>query len=214
MKAGSLVKPLVRRAASQASIVNRRRKAAFMTAYATEHAVRSVLFVGVGGEWLPETHIVELGAAKVAIFCVGADLHPVDSPWAYVQADGLRLPFRNNAFDLVLSNAVIEHVGGEAEQRQFVAEHVRVGRRWIVTTPNRWFPLESHTRTAFKHWSPVWRANRTHAFTRLMSRREFADLLPGESRIRGSNLHPTFTAYGPDGGVAGSTRPTISPGTS
>ena len=40
---------------------------------------------------------------------------------------------------------MIEHVGGEEEQRRFVAEVLRVGRRAFITTPNRWFPIEVHT---------------------------------------------------------------------
>ena len=72
----------------------------------------------------------------------------------YVQGDALQLPFDDGSFDVVFSNAVIEHVGGEDEQRRFVAEALRVGRRAFVTTPNRWFPVEVHTRLPLVHWLP------------------------------------------------------------
>ena len=49
---------------------------------------------------------------------------------------------------------MIEHVGGEDEQRRFVAEALRVGRRAFITTPNRWFPVEVHTRLPLVHWLP------------------------------------------------------------
>jgi SAM-dependent methyltransferase len=72
----------------------------------------------------------------------------------YVQGDALDLPFGDGTFDVVFSNAVIEHVGGRDAQRRFVEEALRVARRAFVTTPNRWFPVEVHTRLPLVHWLP------------------------------------------------------------
>ncbi|MGA2111030.1 MAG: methyltransferase domain-containing protein [Anaerolineales bacterium] len=58
--------------------------------------------------------------------------------------DGQRLPFPSGAFDLVLSNEVIEHV---ADDRKAVLEMVRVLRplgRLVLFCPNRWYPFETH----------------------------------------------------------------------
>jgi SAM-dependent methyltransferase len=79
--------------------------------------------------------------------------------------DGPPLPFADDHFDLGFSNAVIEHVGSRANQRRFLAELVRVSRRCFLATPNRWFPVELHTRLPLLHWLPprVFRA----ALTRL-----------------------------------------------
>jgi hypothetical protein len=74
---------------------------------------------------------------------------------AYVRADGCALPFADGSFDLYFSNAVIEHVGGRERQRAFVAEATRVARRVFLTTPNRWFPVEVHTRLPLVHWLPA-----------------------------------------------------------
>ena len=49
----------------------------------------------------------------------------------YVQGDACALPFADGEFDIVFSNAVIEHVGGRERQRQFVSEAIRVGRRVV-----------------------------------------------------------------------------------
>ena len=73
----------------------------------------------------------------------------------YVQGDACELPFPDGAFDIVYSNAVIEHVGGHLRQQAFVREALRVGRRVFLTTPNRWFPLEVHTRLPLVHWLPA-----------------------------------------------------------
>jgi len=73
---------------------------------------------------------------------------------AYVQGDACALPFPDESFDVVHSNAVIEHVGGRERQAAFVDEALRVGRRVFLTTPNRWFPVEVHTRLPLVHWLP------------------------------------------------------------
>jgi ubiquinone/menaquinone biosynthesis C-methylase UbiE len=70
------------------------------------------------------------------------------------QADARRLAFPDQSFDLVYSNAVIEHVGDWEDQQAMAREVMRVGRRWFVTTPNRWFPFEFHTRLPFASWLP------------------------------------------------------------
>jgi len=73
---------------------------------------------------------------------------------AWVAGDGRKLPFRDGAFDVVFSNSVIEHVGDAASQQRFAREVARVGRRYWVQTPNRWFPVEQHLLTPFVHWLP------------------------------------------------------------
>ena len=110
----------------------------------------------------------------------------------WVQADGRNLPFDDKSFDLVVSNAVIEHVGMEDDQRLFTAEHARVGKKWIITTPNRFFPIESHTQIFFKHMARRW-SNET--VTRLLSKGDLRTILPEEAKIRGNFFAPTFLAH-------------------
>lgn len=68
-----------------------------------------------------------------------------------VSGDGRALPFAENAFTISYSNAVIEHVGGYDDQLQFLKELVRVAKRGYLTTPNRLFPIEIHTRIPLLH---------------------------------------------------------------
>lgn len=72
----------------------------------------------------------------------------------YVQGDGTNLPFASFGFDVVFSNAVIEHVGDWDAQRRFANEIRRVAPDYFVTTPNKHFPVETHTRIPFVHWLP------------------------------------------------------------
>lgn len=125
---------------------------------------------------------------------MGINLHPIDAPYPSMVADARHMPFGDRYVDFALSNAIIEHVGDEGDQAKFVSEHCRVARNWVITTPNKWFPVEPHTATVFIHWLPRWRARRQE-FTRLLSLREFRNLLPEGALIEGRPWSPTFTAY-------------------
>ena len=69
-----------------------------------------------------------------------------------VFCDALHMEFDDDRFDIVFSNAVIEHVGCEENQRRFVSELIRVGRKVFITTPNYWFPVDPHTLIPFAHY--------------------------------------------------------------
>lgn len=71
-----------------------------------------------------------------------------------VVCDACELPWPDKTFDIVYSNAVIEHLGSFERQKTMAAEIMRVGKRWFVTTPNRWFPFEFHMRLPLVTWLP------------------------------------------------------------
>ncbi len=118
----------------------------------------------------------------------------------YVQASALELPFEDGAFDVYFSNAVIEHVGSRDAQRRFVAEALRVAPRVFITTPNRWFPVELHTRAPLVHWLPDAAAHRAYDLIRkpwakennLLGPRDLRELFPRDVRI--ANLGMTLVA--------------------
>lgn len=70
----------------------------------------------------------------------------------FVEYPGGIFPFAENEFDWVFSNAVIEHVGNRQDQLIFINEMLRVGKQVFFTTPNKGFPIESHTDVLFRHW--------------------------------------------------------------
>jgi SAM-dependent methyltransferase len=118
----------------------------------------------------------------------------------YVQADACALPFADREFDLYFSNAVIEHVGGEERQHMFVREALRVATRVFITTPNRWFPVEVHTRLPLVHWLPEPAAHRAYELARRGWAKENHLLGPGDLRrlfpvpVRIVNLGMTLVA--------------------
>jgi len=72
----------------------------------------------------------------------------------FVQYTGKIFPFKDKEFDLCWSNAVIEHVGSRNDQLYYLMEIKRVSNRAFLTTPNKYFPIEVHTRTPFIHFLP------------------------------------------------------------
>jgi SAM-dependent methyltransferase len=91
---------------------------------------------------------------------VGVDLAPdVGSPWlqsanvTVAAADGTQLPFEDDEFPVVFSNSVIEHVPRDL-QVNFANEIRRVGRRYFVQTPNRYFPIEPHYQAPLVQFLP------------------------------------------------------------
>jgi SAM-dependent methyltransferase len=118
----------------------------------------------------------------------------------YVQGDACALPFDDGEFDVVFSNAVVEHVGDRERQRLLVSEALRVGRRVFITTPNRWFPIEVHTKLPLVHWLPDRVAHSVYGAVgrdgakqlRILSKQELESLFPG--RVRVVNLGLTLVA--------------------
>jgi hypothetical protein len=77
-------------------------------------------------------------------------------PW--VVGNAIRLPFRDQSFDVAFSNSVVEHLGSWDMQKRFALEVLRVAKRHFVQTPKRGFFFEPQLHTPFVHWLPLrWR---------------------------------------------------------
>ncbi len=67
--------------------------------------------------------------------------------------DGRDLPFRDNEFDIIVSNQVMEH----CQLIDYYREASRVLKDtgyMILHFPTRWQPYEAHAKTWFLHWLP------------------------------------------------------------
>lgn len=135
--------------------------------------------------------------------------------------DGRTMPqFADQQFDIVFSNSTIEHVGDFADQQRMANEVRRIGRRYYIQTPNRYFPIEPHFLFPLFQFLPItWRVWLVQHFNlgwysripdyrralaevtsiRLLSKAEFLQLFP-EARIfeeKFFGLVKSFVAYIP-----------------
>jgi ubiquinone/menaquinone biosynthesis C-methylase UbiE len=86
-----------------------------------------------------------------------ADVQDYRDSFPGVQAvvfDGCALPFADKSFDIVYSNAVLEHLPDYEMVRRFAAEVQRVGNGWFITTPNFWYPFDPHYHLPFVQLLP------------------------------------------------------------
>ena len=69
--------------------------------------------------------------------------------------DGRKTNLSKNSFDIVYSSAVIEHVGSFTSQLNFIKECIRLSKNKVfISTPNRYFPLDFHTKLPIIHMLP------------------------------------------------------------
>jgi SAM-dependent methyltransferase len=151
----------------------------------------------------PNVYIADIDEARV---CEGArrfGFVPVPIP------ESGRLPFADRYFDIVYCSSVIEHVTvpkaqiwqvrsgrdfrarARPRQHEFAREIRRLGKGYYVQTPNRWFPIESHTWLPLVGWLPrPWQVRviaisnrcwikRTSPDWHLLTARELRALFPG-----------------------------------
>lgn len=67
---------------------------------------------------------------------------------------GEKLPFADKSFDIAVSWATLEHVGDRQQQKFFLSELFRVGKKVFITTPYRGCFYEPHSELFFVHWLP------------------------------------------------------------
>jgi len=95
----------------------------------------------------PDIHITMLNLVKVS-----NDHWNMES----VVGNACSMPqYHDGQFDVVYSNSVIEHVGGDKEIRSMADEIRRVGKRYFVQTPNRYFPVEPHFLIPMFQFMPI-----------------------------------------------------------
>jgi hypothetical protein len=112
-----------------------------------------------------------------------------------VEGDATQLgDYGDNSFDIVFSNSVIEHVGGEANERKFAGEARRLAPSYFVQTPSIYFPIEAHTGI------PLWWA--IPRFVRGRLNRRWERILPDWNKmVVGTTVisRRQFQTYFPDG---------------
>lgn len=114
---------------------------------------------------------------------------------SFVQTEAYQTPFSDRQFDAVFCNAVVEHTGSREQQKAFIQEYCRVGKKFFFTTPNRWFPIEVHSALPLIHWLPPQCFRRVlkilgkealadESILNLLTEKEFKALFPKNVKLR------------------------------
>lgn len=129
--------------------LRRRRMAEFVRRVAPTPGARILDLGGSPEIWrlLPERYDVTLVNLPGGMDKLAGALVDGRRDFRVVLADAcdLRDLFDDDAFDVVFSNSVIEHVGDAARRRAFAREVRRLAPAYWVQTPSPRFPIEPHT---------------------------------------------------------------------
>ena len=145
----------VRKRDSLATRLRRNRFALFNSL--TAPLARPLRILDVGGTQVFWERMEFLGQPDVEIVILNVSKLEVSRPNVRSMiGDARAMPqFEDKEFDIVFSNSVIEHVGDYEQQRQMADEVRRVGKRYFVQTPNRFFPIEPHFLFPFFQFLPL-----------------------------------------------------------
>lgn len=140
------------------------------TAYRARRLVHFVALVDEVLKTKPECRVLDLGGnsdywrdleavwrgRNLSFMLVNREPEAVSGPpFEAFQGDARSLPqFADNAFDVVHSNSVLEHVGRWRDMKAMAAEIQRLAPRYFVQTPYYWFPMEPHFRVPFFNMLP------------------------------------------------------------
>ena len=200
--------------------MRRRRFAFFLSLLSTVPRPIRILDVGGTQEFWDMMGVDTLGDVHVTLLNLAAPRVNKEN-FESVAGDARDLSrYRDASFDVVFSNSVIEHLGPDfADQKRMADEIRRVGKRYFVQTPNRYFPLEPHFLTPGFQFYPldfrIWlvsnfnvgwyqripdkaKARREVESISLLSSRDVRRLFP-EGRIYAeklAGLTKSFVAYG------------------
>jgi SAM-dependent methyltransferase len=203
---------------SLASVLRRRRAAFFSRLLDSLEGPVKILDVGGTEAYWTLTGLAEND--KIRVTLLNLKEPAVTLPrFSSARGDARKLEFMDSSFDVVFSNSVIEHVGAFEDQANMASECGRVGKRFFIQTPNKYFPIEPHFLFPFFQFLPipfrVWllrnfrlgwfpktpdtsRATQIVEGIRLLDRRELTELFPSgrifEEKFLG--LTKSFVAYG------------------
>jgi 2-polyprenyl-3-methyl-5-hydroxy-6-metoxy-1,4-benzoquinol methylase len=119
---------------------------------------RRVLEIGCGSGVISST-LAKMGDPGLKVTGIDVtDSRIVTEGYEFINVDGTSLPFESDSFDIVISNHVIEHVGGHSDQMHHVHEILRVMKSSGITylaVPNKWRLIEPHYRLPLLSWIPI-----------------------------------------------------------
>lgn len=120
----------------------------------SKNAPIRILDLGGTGYFWEKSSIPDLPKVTITLL----NLHIESSPHPNIESvvgDATELlDFKDDEFDLVFSNSVIEHLYTSENQQKMANEIQRVGKYYFIQTPNKYFPVEAHYALPFAQFYP------------------------------------------------------------
>lgn len=116
-----------------------------------------VLDIGCGNGVIARELARVVGESGAVVGVDVVDQRTTFEGYGFERVSGTTLPFQDNAFDVVITNHCIEHVGGRDEQLTHLREIARVLRAdgiGYLALPNRWAVIEPHFHLPLLSWLP------------------------------------------------------------
>lgn len=172
----------------------RRKRMEMFTCFLADCGIKNPRILDLGGQpeiWENMMQPVEITIINLPGIVVEKDvsIHEI----TYIEGDACNVDqYKDNSFDIVFSNSVIEHVGDVSKQQDFAKEVHRLAQYFWIQTPSKYFPLEAHCGMPFwwywpkslrqriiKRWSkklPAW--TEMVEGTTVLSREQMEELFP------------------------------------
>jgi len=152
------------------------------------HIEKKVLSVGVGSG-LVEEYLISQGYDVVGVDVVDSRK---SSSFPFFKIKSEILPFKDNLFDVVISNHVIEHVDNQHLHLSEIARVKKSNGELYLATPNKWSIIEPHYHIAFLSWLPHFLSS---MLLRLLKRNNYYDVNELTRRQLESMLRKNFTVF-------------------
>jgi hypothetical protein len=113
----------------------------------------TILDIGGTTDYWKQMNPPEINRLEITILNIH-DKEGTNNSFRYIKGSAAELNiFKENQFDIVFSNSVIEHLspGG---QSQMAKDLIRIGRRMYLQTPSYYFPVEPHFLFPFFQFLP------------------------------------------------------------
>lgn len=146
----------------------------FFSHFSTDQPI-SILDVGGTPDFWKKSKILDLPQVSITLLNLSKSetSHP---KLISVAGDATSMPeYTNSSFDLVFSNSVIEHLYTLENQQKMALEILRIGKKYFVQTPNRYFPVEAHYALPFAQFWPKGLLFKTLTQTKLSRLQRWSD---------------------------------------
>ncbi len=91
---------------------------------------------------------------KNKVCCIDIEDQRINRNAIFKKVDSTKLPFKDDEFDIVISNQVIEHLANPKEHLTEIKRVLKKSGVCYLATPNKNFPIEPHYKIPLIHYLP------------------------------------------------------------